>query len=262
MLRPSTAAAITLAAAEGIRPVLCTGRRFRRAKPVADLLGIDAPIVCNSGAIVKDPFENRTLWRADFDGPLLAEVLKMFHENQEHVVSFSDGEAHDFLVEQCNTGRPLFDDYVEQNRENAGVVPGWTRLVTSNETNQAHFHLCAIGTRPAMLDFERVLLDRLGGRITTFVQKSLNYAGTMCEILRHDASKWTAVLHLAKLWGIDAEEICAVGDDMNDLPMIAGAGLGVAMGHAPDAVKAVADMITDDHDNDGVSRLIHQVLLR
>ena len=97
------------------------------------------------------------------------------------------------------------------------------------------------------------MLERLNGRVRTFVQKSPKYAGTMCEVIRHDAGKWTAILHLAELWGIDPAEICAVGDDMNDLPMIAGAGLGVAMGHAPASVLAVADHVTGDHDEDGVS---------
>ena len=112
-----------------------------------------------------------------------------------------------------------------------------------------------------MLDFERSIHARLGGRVRTFVQRSPHYLGTMCEVLRHDASKWTAVMHVAERWGIDASEIVAVGDDMNDLPMIAGAGLGVAMGHAPAAVRAAADHVTGDHHEDGVARLVHEILL-
>jgi hypothetical protein len=80
-------------------------------------------------------------------------------------------------------------------------------------------------------------------------------------VIRHDAGKWAAILHLAELWGVGPAEICAVGDDMNDLPMIAGAGLGVAMGHAPASVLAAADHVTGDHDQDGVSMLVHNVLL-
>ena len=83
----------------------------------------------------------------------------------------------------------------------------------------------------------------------------------MCEVLRHDASKWAAILHLADLWGVAPDEICAVGDDMNDIPMIEGAGLGVAMGHAPAAVRDAADHVTGDHDNDGVAMLVDRVLL-
>jgi HAD superfamily hydrolase (TIGR01484 family) len=269
-LRPTTAAAVARAAGAGIRPVLCTGRRYRRARPVAEWLGLDAPLVCNSGAIVKEPAGHRTLWRADFDRALLADVLAVFRDRGEPVVSFTDRapEGPDFLVEQHATGRPLFDDYVDQNRDHAGVEPGWTaRAVAGADwdgaeaSSGAHFHLCAIGSPPAMLDFERAVLDRLGGRVRTFVQRSPRYAGTMCEVIRHDASKWAAILHLAGLWGVTAGQVIAVGDDMNDLPMIAGAGLGVAMGHAPAPVLAAADLVTGDHDEDGVAMLVDRVLL-
>ena len=64
----------------GIRPVLCTGRRYRRAWPIAEQLELDAPLVCNSGAIIKDPASHRTIWRADFDGALSAEVLDLFQQ--------------------------------------------------------------------------------------------------------------------------------------------------------------------------------------
>src|SRR6202046_1181665 len=77
-------------AAAGIRPVLCTGRRYRRALPIALELGIDAPLVCNSGAIVKDPNGHRTLWRADLDLGLVADLLSLYAERDELAVSFID----------------------------------------------------------------------------------------------------------------------------------------------------------------------------
>jgi hydroxymethylpyrimidine pyrophosphatase-like HAD family hydrolase len=270
-LRASTAEAVTRAARAGIRPVLCTGRRYRRARPVAERLGLDAPLVCNSGAVVKEPAGHGTLWRADFDAPLLAEILAIFRERGEPAVSFTDlpPDRPDFLVESAATGRPLFDDYLARNAGHAGIEPGWTRLAEDRGSGHAdthahphsHFHLCAIGTRAEMLDFERAVHDRLAGRVRTFVQKSPRYAGTMCEVIRHDAGKWAAVRHVAESLGIAPVEICAVGDDMNDLSMIAGAGLGVAMGHAPAPVRAAADLVTGDHDQDGLTRLVLDVLL-
>jgi hydroxymethylpyrimidine pyrophosphatase-like HAD family hydrolase len=63
------------------------------------------------------------------------------------------------------------------------------------------------------------------------------------------------------MWGIEPGAICAVGDDVNDIPMIKNAGLGVAMGHARPEVRAAADLITGDHDEDGVAMLVDDVLL-
>ena len=265
-LRPRTAAAVARAAKAGIRPVLCTGRRYRRARPIAARLALDTPIVCNSGAIVKDPWDDQTLWRADFDASLAADLLELFDSDQRPAVAFTDRGAQesDFIVPGFPTGCPFFDDYVGQNHHHAEFDPGWARMRGPKKklpSRDALFHLCAIGSRPEMLAFQQRVMDRLDARVQTFVQRSPRYLGTMCEILRHDASKWTAVLYLANLWGVDPAEICAVGDDMNDVPMIRNAGLGVAMGHAPSEVLAAADRITGDHDQDGVAMLVDEVLL-
>jgi hydroxymethylpyrimidine pyrophosphatase-like HAD family hydrolase len=185
-------------------------------------------------------------------------VLDFLRTRGLEVVSFTDEAADraDFLVTAYPTGCPLFDEYVGLNREHAAIDAGWAA-----RPDGPHFHLCTIGDRPGMLAVEADLLARFGPHLRTFVQKSPRYAGTMCEVLHAEASKWSAVLHLAALWDIPPEAICAVGDDVNDAPMIAGAGFGVAMAHAPEAVLAVADYVADDRDHDGVARLIDEVLL-
>lgn len=257
-LRPRTFEAIHRAMNAGIRPVLCTGRRYRRAVDIARALRLDAPLICNSGALVKEPEGNRTLWRADLGRDLLVEILSLFDAKGELAVSFTDRplDDFDFLVAQSPSGRPLFDDFVDHNRKHAEVDPDWP-----GRDDLSHYHLCAIGERSMMLAFESAILERIPGAVQTFVQKSPRYAGTMCEVLRHDASKWTALLHLAELWQVDPEEICAVGDDMNDLPMIRGAGLGVAMGHSDARIREAADHVTGSDDEDGVAMLIDDLLL-
>jgi Cof subfamily protein (haloacid dehalogenase superfamily) len=264
-LRPRTAEAVARAAQAGIRPVLCTGRRYRRARDITELLGLDAPLVCNSGAIVKDPASHGTLWRADFDPALAADVRALFHAFDLPAVVFTDRapEDADFRVPAFPTGRAMFDDYVAKNRPHAEVDPAWidAGVGEAAPAGEPWFHVCAIGSYEEMADFERSAHERMGGRIQTFVLRVSRYRGTMCEILRVDASKWSALLHLAELWGVGPEEICAVGDDANDIPMIRHAGLGVAMGHAHADVQTVADMVTGRHDEDGVAMLVDEVLL-
>lgn len=259
-LRLRTITAIQRAAAAGIRPVLCTGRRYRRARPVAEDLGLDAPLVCNSGALVKDPTDHRTLWRADFPQDVLEQVVDCFVRANQAIVSFTDLELDqpDFLTSHDPTGDPLFDEYLTLNREYLGRLDSSWR---AGRLSGDHFHVCGIGDRGEMLRFEQLVRESVGGRVKTFVQKSPRYSGTMCEVLRDDANKWSALCHLARLWGISTSAICAIGDDMNDIPMLEGAGLGVAMGHAVEAVRECADLVVADHDQDGVAWLIEEVLL-
>ena len=222
------------------------------------MLRTDGPVVCNSGALIKT-LDQQTLWRADLDRAVVDVVADLLRGNDQPMISFSDrpGTEADYVVAVERTGRPLFDDFLDHNRRFAEVAPDWVE-----DRERTHFHLCAIANREAMLDLEATLLRRLAGQIQTFVQKSPSYAGTMCEILRADASKWTAIEYLCQLWQIDPAEVCAVGDDMNDIPMLKGAGLGVAMGHARGEVLAVADHVTASNAEDGVARLIDEVLLR
>ena len=56
------------------------------------------------------------------------------------------------------------------------------------------------------------------------------------------------------------EQVAAVGDEVNDVPMIRHAGLGVAMGNAVEQVKGLAKRITRHHDDHGVAHAIDQML--
>jgi hypothetical protein len=79
----------------GIRVMLATGRRYRDALPVATTLGLDAPLVTASGALVKSPVGHTTLRRAGFATGVLERVLATVvaagHEPIVYGDSFADG---------------------------------------------------------------------------------------------------------------------------------------------------------------------------
>jgi hypothetical protein len=229
----------------GCRVVLCTGRRFRRAVDAARHAGLSGPIVCNSGALVKDIETQATLWRADFDRRDLAEALAVFRAHGRTAVAYSDRRLSepDFRVAAYPIGEPAFDEYVGWNRAHAEIDTLWEHAAIAGTTEA--FHVCAIGTRGEMLDVERDVHERAPGRVRTFVQRSPRYLGWMCEVMPARAGKWAAVREVAARWGVAPERICAIGDDVNDAPMIAAAGLGVAMSHAPDVVRALAHRVLD-----------------
>ena len=72
------------------------------------------------------------------------------------------------------------------------------------------------------------------------------------DFIPDDSSKATAIARVLERLGLDRSEIIAFGDGGNDIEMLRYAGVGVAMGNAEDAVKAVADFVTTDVDADGI----------
>lgn len=81
------------------------------------------------------------------------------------------------------------------------------------------------------------------------------------EVMNKDCNKGYAVKVLADKLGIKKEEIICIGDQANDIEMLTYAGIGIAMGNAIDEVKAVAQYVTSDNDNDGVAKAIEKFIL-
>lgn len=75
---------------------------------------------------------------------------------------------------------------------------------------------------------------------------------TYLEIMSDPASKTSAIIFLITKYGLTNKDVLAIGDNYNDIEMLRFAGMGIAMGNAPDQVKAHAKYITLDNDSDGV----------
>ncbi|MDA9556883.1 Cof-type HAD-IIB family hydrolase [Vibrio sp.] len=82
------------------------------------------------------------------------------------------------------------------------------------------------------------------------------------EFLNPNSHKGVGIEAIVKHLGYDASEVIAMGDAGNDNHMIQYAGLGVAMANAMEETKAIADLITDSNDDDGVAKIIEEYMLK
>lgn len=81
------------------------------------------------------------------------------------------------------------------------------------------------------------------------------------EILNRDASKGNAVKELSEKLGIKQSEVICIGDQENDVTMLEFAGLGIAMGNAPERIKQLADYTTASNNDSGVAKAIQKFVL-
>ena len=82
------------------------------------------------------------------------------------------------------------------------------------------------------------------------------------EITHPEAHKGRGLEAACRILNIPEEATMALGDSGNDIAMLRRAGLGVAMGNAPDFVKAAADVISDRYDEDGAAKAIERWALK
>lgn len=79
------------------------------------------------------------------------------------------------------------------------------------------------------------------------------------DIVPIGGSKWIGIERILEHFGISPEQTISFGDSENDIEMLTHSGISVAMGNATDNLKAVADVITDDVDNDGIYNAMREI---
>ena len=84
--------------------------------------------------------------------------------------------------------------------------------------------------------------------------------GGWVELLASGVSKASGLAVVADRLGVAPADVLVIGDEWNDVPMFEWAGTAVAMGNAPDHVRAAADRVVPTADDDGVAVLLEELL--
>ena len=182
--------------------MLATGRRYSHTLHLVEPLGISVPLITASGALVKDPADHRTLYKTEFDAPLLRDVLATLDRAGYDALlngdTFADG--FDFFQPAEPRENPYLAEYLALNPGCGRVWPDFFAAPPPGI-----FAGFAMGTREEMPAVQRLLQASLPGTITTHVLRSPRYRGFMCELAPAGVTKWSAVRRLASQWGIADE---------------------------------------------------------
>jgi Cof subfamily protein (haloacid dehalogenase superfamily) len=251
VLPERTRQAIVAAMDRGVSVSIATGRMARSALKYARQLGLTDPIVAYQGALIRAmPIaDDGRLGRLLVHRPLAAAVTieaiewtrsigldPHLNHLERFIIRAADARAEDYSA--FLGGRAvLVDDLIE-----------WITRPTSK--------VIAVSEGPideSVLHFAR---ERFAGRADVTISHP-----RFLEFLAPGVSKGAAVRWLARRAGVPLGAVLAVGDQFNDLEMIAAVGHGAAMPHAPLAVRAVARYIAPPLAEQGVAQLIEQLVV-
>ena len=248
-------AAVQRALREGLRVVLCTGRRYRSTLPIARELGLPGPVVVHNGALVKDAWTGRTLGATYLPAELHPEVLAALRPSGPPLVYVDGWPDADILTGPQDGAHPHQVDYLAQHAEHCRLVPS-----LEDARRDDVLMMSVMADQPTLDELEARARRALGSRVRTHRLENRGYGSYILEILSPGAGKWAAVRRLAEAEGISAGEIAAVGDDRNDVDLVSGAALGIAMGNAVPELRAAADLVVAGNDRGGVAEAIEAVL--
>ena len=251
-INPVVKQAIAAAQARGVQVAIATGRMFRSALRFHQDLGLTLPLMTYQGALIKDPATGQLHRNLTVPQDLALQILDYLEQGdlqqQLSLHCYRDDRLY------VRTLTPGSIDYAKRSNIEAIPVGDLRSLVQQGEPTK----ILALSEDTALIDQLWRALSQAYTPDQLYFTKSVP---TFLEATHPSANKGAAVHYMAELLGLGAGNVMAIGDNFNDLEMIQYAGVGIAMGTAPDAVKAAATWVAPDVESDGVAAAIEQFIL-
>ena len=207
---------------------IATGREMSHVIDYARQLGLDTPQICDGGATVLDPSTGKATWCNPLEPVDAERIVRLLHE----------------------TGTPFIATFPGGSTAEIGGVTHWNLI------------------RVSALDISEQAAGSLADRFqndaeTQAVKVYLPYNDLWAvDFTRRGVDKAAATALLADMIGVDLGQIAAAGDSYNDLPLLQACGLAIAMGDAPEELKAIAHYIAPSAEEDGLAVAIEEFILR
>jgi Cof subfamily protein (haloacid dehalogenase superfamily) len=250
-ITPGNLHALERARDSGVHIALCTGRSVTSCRRYLERLGLDSYHIFFDGAVVGSPSTGRHIYAEAIEPPLVREMIEF-------------AAANDIDIELSTVDRYFSP-----------------RETWSTDIKRRYFDIeTFIGDLTGLWEREKIvrgdLIIRTGpekekaGRFTRYFDGRLQFTEahtprypdvTFINATALGMSKGRALEALAAHLGISLGEVMAVGDWLNDIPLLRTAGLGVAMGNAHEELKKIADYVTGDVEDDGLAAAVDKFLL-
>jgi len=244
--------AVQAVQAQGIPVAIATGRMYQSARRFHADLGSTLPLMSYQGALIKDPADD-TLHRHWHLPKVYAQQLLEFYEQPAVREEVS---VHFYIDDQLYVREITAETEAYAARSNIEpIAVGDLRTLLDADLTK----ILAQSSNVELIDN---LLSKLRQRYTSaelYLTKSVDI---FLEATHPDVNKGNAVRYLAEnILGLRADQVMAIGDNFNDFEMLQYAGIGVAMGNAPEGVQAIANWVAPSVEEDGAAIAIEKFIL-
>jgi len=230
---------------KGVKVVLASGRMFDGAYPVSQQFGLETPVICYQGAMVRD--KDKILWQAPVKKDLVKDIIKTLKEENIHTHLYNNDILY---IDDYN--KKIMDDYCNGRFVDYKIVDNLNNVEIGNVSKL----LAVIYDEEKLVDLVRRMSEKYKDKLT--VVRSHKY---YCEFTDINATKGVALDFLREYWGFKKEEVMASGDQDNDIDLLLHAGLKIAMKNSSEGLKKVADYICPHVNEDGLAQAIERYIL-
>lgn len=245
-----TLAALLKVQQMGIRIVLASGRPTYGLMPLAKTLELGnygGFILSYNGCQIINAQNGEILFKRRINPEMLPYLEKKARKNGFAIFTYND----DTII----TDNPENEHIRSEARLNNLEIIKEVEFSTAIDFAPCKCMLVS-DDEEALIGLEQHWKRRLNGALDVF--RSEPY---FLEVLPCGIDKANSLGALLEQLDVKREEVIAIGDGVCDVTMLQLAGMGVAMGHAQDSVKACADHVTASNEEDGVALAVEQIIL-
>lgn len=241
---------------KGVIFVIATGKNISDISYITDAVGepINQYIIASNGAVIKNNVKD------DY-------ILKKYLTDAEVINIIDTYKKYNCTgLIQTEQG-PVIEDKLAAELQNVTYAENLKEYVLENKTS----NIALITPMGKEEDLE-LLKSELENRFSTLAVTALcdftrtnngkTFSCKYIDVMKEGSTKANAVNILIDYLNISKEEVIAIGDGGNDIPMFEIAGYKIVMGNANEYVKSKADYITDTNNNDGVAKALEYVFYK
>jgi Cof subfamily protein (haloacid dehalogenase superfamily) len=244
---------------------ICSGRARAQISPGILKIGFDG-VVSSGGAYVQTGGSYTRKHGGAEDGEKLLFSTAIEQDVLRRIVDYLNARKAAYMLEMPDKllPGPYFDAFFEERSRKQPLGVSW--LIERFMMRQIFKYLdpndCALDRNDVcklvFWDSGAVIFDDMAkefGGVCELFRLSIPLRGMSGgEISPRGVHKGAALEKVLQYHGCAVTDSIAFGDSDNDRTMIAGAGLGIAMGNAADSLKAIADDVTDTARNNGIAK--------